>query len=110
MATEIMSVQETTRHTVLREVTEGDSDRLIDLHIEPNPHKAGRDEVQIIDANVPVWALIGYLDAVEGDVAQVAEDYEIPREAMLAALAYYRRNIAVIDARIEANSSTDDTA
>ena len=48
---------------------------------------------------------MGYLEAVENDVARVADDYEVPREAVEAALAYYRRHREVIDARIAANSA-----
>lgn len=81
-----------------------DENQLIAEYIELNPHKPWRDEARLKDSGIAVWALIGYLPAVGGDVDQVAADYEISREAMDAALAYYRRNKAIIDARIEANT------
>ncbi len=52
-----------------------------------------------------MWALIGYLGMVDGNADQVALDYVLPREAVEAALAYYRRHQAVIEARIAANAA-----
>jgi len=52
---------------------------------------------------VPVWALIGHLDVVDGDVDQVAHDYGIPHEAVDASLAYYERHKPSIDARLALN-------
>ena len=40
---------------------------------------------------------------VDGDLDQVATDYDITREAVDAALAYYRMHKAAIDARLAAN-------
>jgi uncharacterized protein (DUF433 family) len=79
-------------------------DTLIDRWIEPNPHKLRTDEAWLRDSAVPVWAIVGYLEAVKGDVAQVAADYDVPREAVEGALAYYRRHKTLIDARIAANA------
>jgi len=81
----------------------GDDD-LIARYIEPNPHRPGLDEARLVGWGVAVWALVGYLTAVGGDIAQVAEDYDLPREAVEAALAYYRRHKDLIDARIAANT------
>ena len=84
---------------------EGQRDEaLLGRWIEPNPHKRRVDEAWLRDSAVPVWAIIGYLEAVQGDIAQVAADYEAPREAVEAALAYYRRHTLLIDARIAANA------
>lgn len=46
---------------------------------------------------------MAHLRAVQGDVAQVAVDYALPRAAVDASLAYYRRHKPLIDARIAAN-------
>ena len=84
---------------------EGRADEaLIDRWIEPNPHKRRVDEAWLKDSAVPVWAIIGYLEAASGDIEQVAVDYDVPREAVDAALAYYRRHGILIDARIAANA------
>ena len=78
---------------------------LIDKYIEPNPYRPGAAEARVVEYAVPVWALVGHLEAVHDDVAQVAHDYRLPREAVEAALAYYRRYKTLIDARLEANAS-----
>ena len=82
-----------------------DDDR-ITQHIELNPNRRGLAEARLKDFGVPVWALISYLPAVGGDVARVAADYEVPRAAVEAAIAYYQRHRAIIDDRIAANSAT----
>jgi uncharacterized protein (DUF433 family) len=76
---------------------------LIDRWIEPNPHRPDPAEAVLKSYGVSVWALVGYLAMVCGDAARVAQDYEIPLEAVEAALAYYRRHQPLIDARIAAN-------
>ena len=78
---------------------------LIERYVEPNPHHPGPADVRLREYCVPVWALIGYWKAAEGDVERVAADYRLPREAVEAAIAYYKRNRAVIDARIAANAA-----
>ena len=54
---------------------------------------------------MPVWALIRQLRAIGGDLDQLAADYELPREAVEAALAFYRHNKPYIDARLLLNSA-----
>lgn len=75
---------------------------LIARYIEENPHRPGADEVRLIGFGVSVWALIGYLHGV-GDPKQVAADYDLPPEAISAAIAYYEQHPAIIDARLAAN-------
>jgi uncharacterized protein (DUF433 family) len=80
-------------------------DKLIEEWIEPNPQRPGAADMRLKEYGVPVWALIGHLEVVNGDITLVARDYDIPGEAVDAALAYYNRHKAVIDARIAANSA-----
>ncbi len=54
---------------------------------------------------VPVWVLLGYWQGSAHDAGAVAEAYEVPVEAIAAALAYYRRHWALIDARIALNAA-----
>lgn len=54
---------------------------------------------------VPVWALVGHLDAVHGNLQRVADDYELPTDVVEAALAYYEQHKQAIDARIAANAA-----
>ena len=77
-------------------------ERYIDLDTDRYP--GGRADARPREYGVPVWALVGYLRVVDNDVDRVAEDYELPREAVEAALAYYRRNQPYIDARLLLNS------
>ena len=94
-----MAVQETVRTEEARERA------LIERHVEADAHGGGRDEAQLRDYGTPVWALVAYLDVAKGDLAQVAHDYDVPLEAVEAALAYYRQNKALIDARIALNDA-----
>ena len=78
---------------------------LIDRHIAADPHGRGPADARLADYGTPVWAIVGYLPAVGGDPVRVAEDYEVPLDAVRAALAYYRRHRALIDARLAANAA-----
>ncbi|HZQ36676.1 MAG TPA: DUF433 domain-containing protein [Dehalococcoidia bacterium] len=80
------------------------NDELIEKWIELNPHKQRREEAVIRDTLVPVWSVVGYSEAYHGDLARVAEGFDIPLEAVEAAMAYYAANKCVIDNRIEANA------
>lgn len=53
----------------------------------------------------PVWTLVAYLRVVEGDANRVAEDYELPREAVYAALIYYAYDPRLIEAKITLNTA-----
>ena len=80
-------------------------DQLIERYIEPDPQHPGDEDVRIVGTGVPVWALIAYLQAAGGDVHRVADDYELPLDAILAARAYYQLHRMLIDARIAANAA-----
>lgn len=81
-----------------------EQDRQLITHwIEPHPWKSGVAEARLRDSKIPVWAIIGYLQMVDGDVDRTARDYCIPGEAVEAALAYYRPHRAALDARLVAN-------
>jgi uncharacterized protein (DUF433 family) len=60
----------------------------IERYIELNPHKPWLAEAWLKDYGIAVWALVGHLGAVDGDVDRVAADYEVPRAVVEAALAY----------------------
>src|SRR5438094_6166947 len=76
---------------------------LIDKYIEPDPHRP--DDARLRKYGVSIWTLIGYWrDVVDRNVEQVAEDYEIPVEAVRAALAFYEQHRKLIDARLALNA------
>jgi uncharacterized protein (DUF433 family) len=85
-----------------------DKECLIEQYIEQDPSRPGRYNARLKDYGVHVWALISYLQVVDWDVERTAHDYDVPREAVEAALAYYREHKDIIDARIEANNTLDD--
>ena len=74
-------------------------------YIEPNPHHPGRGDARVRGTGISVWALVAYWQASGHDAAQTAMDYELPLEAVEAALTYYRQNQGAIDARLEANDA-----
>jgi len=83
-----------------------DDDGRIARWIALDPLRPWPAEARIRDFGVPVWALIGHYRYATGhDVERVATDYELPLEAVEAALAYYGRHQAEIDARLAANAA-----
>jgi uncharacterized protein (DUF433 family) len=82
-----------------------DADELIARYIVLGPEATGPTGARVAGAGVRVWALIGYLRANEQDIARAAADYEIPVDAVRAALAYYERHRAAIDARLTGHAS-----
>jgi len=57
------------------------------------------------DFGVPIWALVAQLSATGNDRGQLARDYQLPRSAVEAALAFYEQNKEYIDARILLNNA-----
>ncbi|MCX6020182.1 MAG: DUF433 domain-containing protein [Chloroflexi bacterium] len=78
---------------------------LVQQHIGPNPYRPGAGDVRIKGAGISVWAIIAYWQASGRDAARTARAYELPNEAVEAALDYYREHQAAIDARLEANDA-----
>ena len=78
---------------------------LIARWIQPDAHDANPAEAVLAEYGVPIWALIGHLRVVDGDVAEVAADYEVPCEAVDAAVAYYHKHQHLIEARLTANAA-----
>lgn len=78
-------------------------DALIEQYIELDPRRPRLDEAQVKDYGIAVWAIIGRLEAAHGDVEQAAADYDLPPDAVRAALAYYQQNRDMIEARRAAN-------
>jgi uncharacterized protein (DUF433 family) len=80
---------------------------LIGRWLEPDALRPA--EMRVVEHGIELWALIGYargLDGTEQEVAErVAQAYDLPVDAVRAALAYYRRHPLQIDARLEANEA-----
>ena len=81
---------------------------LIERYIEKDPNKPGRSNVRLKDYGVHVWALVGYGPAVNDDLEEIARAYDIPLEAVKAAMLYYERNRGPIDYRLEEMAAAYD--
>jgi uncharacterized protein (DUF433 family) len=78
---------------------EPEDQALIERHVAPDPAGRGAAYARLTEAGTPVWALVAYHQGdAGGDVRLVAEGYGASAEAVRAALAYYRRHRAEIDA------------
>jgi uncharacterized protein (DUF433 family) len=77
---------------------------LIDKFVAEDSFHPGIADAVIADSGVHIWALIGAILLRGATVAEAADDYDIPREAVLGALAYYRQHRPIILARIAANN------
>ena len=75
-------------------------DSLIDKYVE---RSRGVANARLLRSAVPVWAIVGYLEAASGDKGRVAKDYDLTPDEVEAALRYYKQHKAAIDARIDAN-------
>jgi uncharacterized protein (DUF433 family) len=80
-------------------------DELIARYISIYPHRPYAEEARIAEFGVPVWALIGALPQVNHDLDELARAYDIPRQAVDAAIAWYQRHRDLIDARLLLNNS-----
>ena len=81
-----------------------DDDTLIERYVEPDPWHPWAGDARLRESGVHVWALIGHWHyGTNQDTEAVARDYNLPLQEVQAALAYYRRHTAAIDARLEQN-------
>lgn len=81
----------------------GDEERVA-RWIARGPTSAEAADARLVDSDLAVMTIIGYLAMVGGDVSRVAEDCAVPRQAIEAAAAYYRRHCPAIDARLAAEA------
>lgn len=87
-----------------RALTDRDMDASIARYIGPHPANPGLDEYWLRDPGVPVWAIVGAYAAEGGNADEVATAYNLSREQVDAALAYYRHQ-DLIDNRLAQNQS-----
>ncbi|MDQ6908912.1 MAG: DUF433 domain-containing protein [Chloroflexota bacterium] len=81
------------------------ADALIAQYIEPHPGNPGIAEYRLhVEENgYPVWSIIGSLELGAENIDEIMQDYQISREAVEAARAYYARHKQAIDDRLAAN-------
>ena len=75
-------------------------EQLVARWIEPNPQRAGVAEAWVLPGCVSAWVIIGQLKLEYWKAEVVAGEYELPLEAINAAIAYYHRHQDAIDTRI----------
>lgn len=84
--------------------------------VSPDPVRPGKGAWRLTNAGIPVWALIGHLRGLTdrdlgtergpaAAIARTATDYGITEAEVRAALAFYRRERAAIDARLDENAA-----
>jgi uncharacterized protein (DUF433 family) len=73
---------------------------LIARHIDPNPHGRGPAEARLAEYGPAVWAIVAYWRAAGENAGEVARDFQVPAEAVEAALAFYRLHKDLIEARL----------
>lgn len=83
--------------------------------IGPDQYRPGAERARLLAEQVPVWAIIGHIGALaettdpgaitDEVIAQVAFDYDVPPEAVDAAVLYYQEHRGAIDALLAANAA-----
>ena len=81
---------------------------MIDKYVEQSPHELGRESARLKEHGISVVALVTALLYHGGDLYAVADAYEIPDEAVRAAIWYYGNNKQVVDARLLLNWAIDE--
>lgn len=82
-----------------------DDDLLISRHVVLPDNSRDPTDARVMPAGYSVWILIDALNAAGGKLDAAAEEYAIDVEVMRAAVAYYSRHRAVIDAKIIVNAA-----
>lgn len=86
-------------------VAKANDDDLIDAYVDLPPHRPDPGDARLAAYGYPVWIVIDALAASDHDVARVARDYEMPEDAVRAAVAFYHRHREAIDIRARANAA-----
>lgn len=84
---------------------ESHADELIAEYILVSENRGDVEDARLARYGVPVWALVGYLPAAHGNLGEIADAYQLPLDAVLAAFAFYAHHKSAIDVRIAANAA-----
>jgi len=84
---------------------EASDDDLIASFIDCPSRCLDPGEARVVAFGYPIWILIDALVGADDDRRRVARDYELPEEAVRAAVVFYHRHREAIDARIHANAA-----
>ena len=81
----------------------------LDAMIEPDRQR-GKGYSRLWEYGTPVWAIVQRLGEPSSEnVARVAEEYHLPEVAVQAAIRFYQRNKASINAVIQLNDDWFET-
>jgi uncharacterized protein (DUF433 family) len=72
-------------------------EQLIEKHIRDTNVRPG--DARVCETGVPVWVVASFDCHVRGNLSQVAAEYGLSEEAVLAARAYYKSHQREVDAR-----------
>lgn len=82
-----------------------EDDALIRAYVNAPARPGDPGDARLAGYGYPVWIVIDALAAADHDLARVAREYELPEDAVRAAVAFYRRFPEAIDARARANAA-----
>lgn len=93
---------------MVRELTKLDTDAFIEQHIGPHPSDYGIGRYWLKRQGVPLWVIVAQWQVEGGDaeplaVENTASVYRVTEEEVQAALAFYERHRADVDAIIVRN-------
>ncbi|HET9016248.1 MAG TPA: DUF433 domain-containing protein [Thermomicrobiaceae bacterium] len=81
-------------------VATGTIEVLIARHIDPDPYGLGPATACLREHRVSVHTLVARLHERGGELEEVADDFDVPEECVLAALYFAWRFQSLIEARI----------
>ena len=88
------------RSILPEDAASNDDGALIARYIKPDPDRPGRAYAYFPDYGYSVARIIRDVNSANGDIAATARHWEMPDDAVRAAVAFYRRYRDFIDARI----------
>lgn len=97
--------QEQVRPRFFDKYSEAQINELIERYIEAEAFGSGVVGSRIRGRGTTVAAVIDHLEAVDGDVAQAADAYDLDLDQSLAAVFYYFRYQEIVDAEITVRRS-----
>jgi hypothetical protein len=75
-------------------------DAIVDAMIEQDPNKPGRHNARYKEYGTHVSTILGVLQRTHGDIAETAREWQMPEEAVWAAIRYYERHKELFDAYV----------
>lgn len=87
-------------------LAEAEQDDLICRYVDVRPDGFDVSQARLHEFGVPIWAIIADLRAAGGNLDETAWEYNLPREAVIAAVYFYWQHQAIIDAELTLHAAT----